>query len=141
MASLNTCHFIGNLTKDVEVKYTTKGTAIADFSLAINRNYTTADGEKREETTFLEFTAWAKLAELIGEYCKKGRPLYVEARAVVDSWDDKETGKKRYKTKFIAEEVQFLVGGDRGEVKAPKGPATPEDDIPMTHGEDTVVPF
>lgn len=128
MASLNSCSFIGNLTKDPEIKYTPKGTAIADFSLAINRNYTTAEGEKREETTFLEFTAWAKLAEVIGEYCKKGRPLYVGARAVVDSWDDKETGKKRYKTKFVAEDVQFLSTGERGEVKAPKGPE--EDDRP-----------
>lgn len=108
MANLNICQFIGNLTRDPEVKYTPKGTAIAAFGMAINRFYTTQDGEKREEVTFLDFEAYARTAELLGEYVHKGDPLYVQARAKLDQWDDKQTGQKRSKIKFVVESMQFL---------------------------------
>ena len=97
MASYNKVMIIGNLTRDPEIKYTPKGTAIADIGLAVNRNYTTDSGEKREEVTFIDVTLWGRVAEIVGEYCKKGRPLFVEGRLQLDSWDDKATGQKRSK--------------------------------------------
>lgn len=114
MASLNKVMIIGNLTRDPEIKYTPKGTAIADIGLAVNRNYTTESGEKREETTFIDVTLWGRVAEIVGEYCKKGRPLFVEGRLQLDSWDDKQTGQKRSKLKVIGENIQLLGGREGG---------------------------
>lgn len=133
MPSINTCHFIGNLTRNPEIKYTPKGTAICELGLAINRNYTTESGEKREEVTFLDFTAFARSAEVLGEYCHKGTLLYICARASLDQWDDKETGKKRSKVKFIVENFQFLGGAPKGEASqgADALPKEDEDPIPF----------
>ncbi len=103
---------IGNLTRDPEVRYTPKGTAVTDLGLAINRNYSTDDGDKREETTFVDITFWGRQAETLGQYMKKGRPLYVEGRLQLDSWDDKSTGQKRSKLKVVGENFQFLGGRD-----------------------------
>lgn len=103
---------IGNLTRDPEVRYTPKGTAVTDLGLAINRNYSTDDGDKREETTFVDITFWGRQAETLGQYMKKGRPLYVEGRLQLDTWDDKNTGQKRSKLKVVGENFQFLGGRD-----------------------------
>ncbi len=110
MPNLNKVILMGNLTRDPEIKYTPKGTAIAAFGLAINRSYTTEGGEKREEVTFVDCEAYARVAEIIGEYCKKGRPLYVEGRLKLDSWDDKQSGQKRSKMKIVVESIQLLGG-------------------------------
>lgn len=121
MASYNKVMIIGNLTRDPEIKYTPKGTAIADIGLAVNRNYTTDSGEKREEVTFIDVTLWGRVAEIVGEYCKKGRPLFVEGRLQLDTWDDKATGQKRSKLKVVGENIQLLgsreggAGGGGGE--------------------------
>jgi single-strand DNA-binding protein len=112
MANLNKVMLIGNLTRDPEVRYTPKGTAVTDLGLAINRNYSTDDGDKREETTFVDITFWGRQAETLGQYMKKGRPLYVEGRLQLDSWDDKTTGQKRSKLKVVGENFQFLGGRD-----------------------------
>ena len=146
MASYNKVMIIGNLTRDPEIKYTPKGTAIADIGLAVNRNYTTESGEKREDVTFIDVTLWGRVAEIVGEYCKKGRPLFVEGRLQLDSWDDKATGQKRSKLKVVGENIQLLGsreggsgGGEHGEGRnegrtenrpaqsrsAPSRPATP----------------
>jgi single-strand DNA-binding protein len=114
MASYNKVMLIGNLTRDPEIKYTPKGTAIADIGLAVNRNYTTDSGEKREEVTFIDVTLWGRVAEIVGEYCKKGRPLFVEGRLQLDSWDDKQTGQKRSKLKVIGENIQLLGSREGG---------------------------
>src|SRR4051812_36454766 len=114
MASLNKVMLIGNLTRDPEIKYTPKGTAIADIGLAVNRNYTTESGEKREETTFVDVTLWGRVAEIVGEYCKKGRPLFVEGRLQLDTWDDKQTGQKRSKLKVVGDNIQLLGGREGG---------------------------
>ncbi len=121
MASLNKVMLIGNLTRDPEVKYTPKGIAIVEIGLAVNRTYTTADGEKREEVTYIDVSFFGKQAEVLGQWMKKGRPLYVEGRLKLDSWDDKESGKKQYKLRVTGEEFQFLGskndgggGGDEG---------------------------
>ncbi len=114
MASLNKVMLIGNLTRDPEIKYTPKGTAIADIGLAVNRNYTTESGEKREEVTFIDVTLWGRVAEIAGEYCKKGRPLFVEGRLQLDTWDDKATGQKRSKLKVVGDNIQLLGGREGG---------------------------
>ena len=114
MASYNKVMLIGNLTRDPEIKYTPKGTAIADIGLAVNRNYTTDSGEKREEVTFIDVTLWGRVAEIVGEYCKKGRPLFVEGRLQLDTWDDKATGQKRSKLKVVGENIQLLGSREGG---------------------------
>ncbi len=114
MASLNKVMLIGNLTRDPEIKYTPKGTAIADIGLAVNRTYTTDGGEKREEVTFIDVTLWGRTAEIVGEYCKKGRPIFIEGRLQLDTWDDKQTGQKRSKLKVVADNIQLLGGREGG---------------------------
>jgi single-strand DNA-binding protein len=113
MASFNKVILLGNLTRDPEVRYTPKGTAVADLGLAVNRTYTADNGEKREEVTFVDVTFWGRTAEVAGEYLKKGRPVFVEGRLQLDSWDDKTSGQKRTKLKVIGENMQML-GSPRG---------------------------
>ncbi len=103
---------IGNLTRDPEVRYTPKGSAVTDIGMAINRNYTLDDGERREETTFVDVTFWGRQAEVIGEYMKKGRPMYVEGRLQLDQWEDKTSGQQRSRLKVIGDNFQFLGGRD-----------------------------
>lgn len=115
MASLNKVMLIGNLTRDPEIKYTPKGMAIAELGLACNRRYTVeATGEKREEVTFIDVTLWGRQAELAKEYLTKGRPVYIEGRLQLDTWDDKATGQKRSKLKVTGETMQFLGGRNEG---------------------------
>lgn len=151
MASLNVVHIIGNLTRDVELKYTPKGTAIADVGLAVNRNYTTESGEKREEVTFIDVTFWGKTAEIVGQYCKKGNPLYVGGRLTLDSWDDKQTGQKRSKLKVIGDNIQLLGGKRDGEPaehrdtppanRTPPPQKRPPVDPDLDGGDDGKIPF
>src|SRR5690242_11286553 len=108
MASFNKVILLGNLTRDPEVRYTPKGSAVCDLGLAVNRNYTLDSGEKREEVTFVDVVLWARLAEIAGEYLKKGRPVFIEGRLQMDSWDDKQTGQKRTKLRVIGETMQLL---------------------------------
>ncbi|NLT71845.1 MAG: single-stranded DNA-binding protein [Verrucomicrobiaceae bacterium] len=114
MPNLNKVQLMGNLTRDPEVRYTPKGTAVTDIGLAINRNFSSDDGERREETTFVDITFWGRLAEVIGEYMKKGRPIYVEGRLQLDTWEDKTTGQQRSRLKVVGENFQFLGGREDG---------------------------
>ena len=111
MANLNKVMLIGNLTRDPELRHTPKGTAVSEISMAINRVWNNDQGQKQEETTFVEVTLWGRQAELAQQYLVKGRPVYVEGRLQLDSWDDKETGKKRSKLRVIGENMQFLSSG------------------------------
>ncbi len=113
MASLNKVMLMGNLTRDPEIRYTPKGQAVTDIGLAINRRYK-VENEMREEVTFVDVTFWGKSAEIIGQYMKKGRPLYVEGRLQLDSWDDKQTGQKKSRLKVIGDEFQFLGSKEGG---------------------------
>ncbi len=113
MASYNKVILLGNLTRDPELRYTPKGSAVARLGLAVNRKYTLETGESREEVTFIDIDAWGKQAELIGQYCKKGSPLFVEGRLKLDQWDDKNTGQKVSKLRVHLENFQF-VGAPRG---------------------------
>ncbi len=115
MASLNKVMLIGNLTRDPELRYTPKGTAVAEIGLAVNRRISGGEsGERREETTFVDVTLWGRTAELAAEYLRKGRPVYIEGRLQLDTWDDKQTGQKRNKLRVVGEEMQFLGGGREG---------------------------
>ncbi len=119
MASFNKVMLLGNCTRDPEVKYTPKGSAVTDLGLAVNRFYTTDNGEKREETTFVDVTMWGRQAEIAGEYLKKGRPVFIEGRLQLDTWDDKQTGQKRSKLRVVCENFQLLGSRDGG--PAPEG--------------------
>lgn len=105
---------MGNLTRDPEIKYTPKGTAVAEIGLAINRVYSTDQGERREETTFVDVELWGRQAEIAGEYLKKGRPVFIEGRLKLDTWDDKATGQKRSKMRVVGEMMQLLGGREGG---------------------------
>src|ERR1035438_2607682 len=122
MASYNKVLLMGNLTRDPEVKYTPKGTALANLGLAVNRRWTTETGEQKEEVTFVDVEVWGRQAETAGQYLSKGRPVFVEGRLKLDSWEDKESGQKRNKLKVVAERVQFL--------RAPSGRAEFKDQAP-----------
>ncbi|MDQ2824520.1 MAG: single-stranded DNA-binding protein [Verrucomicrobiota bacterium] len=108
MASFNKVILLGNLTRDPEIRYTPKGSAVCDLGLAVNRQYTLDSGEKREEVTFVDVVLWARLAEIAGEYLKKGRPVFIEGRLQMDSWEDKQSGQKRTKLRVIGETMQLL---------------------------------
>lgn len=152
MASFNKVILLGNLTRDPEVRYTPKGSAVCDLGLAVNRTYTLDNGEKREEVTFVDVVLWARLAEIAGEYLKKGRPVFIEGRLQLDTWDDKQSGQKRSKLRVIGETMQLLgsrsaagAGGESSEDERPAraaartspppkaaGPTDPdEDEIPF----------
>lgn len=149
MASFNKVILIGNLTRDPELRYTPKGTAIAKIGVAVNRVWTSESGEKKEEVTFIDVDVFGRTAENVGQYMRKGRPIMIEGRLRLDQWDDKQTGQKRSKLGVVAETVQFLgspAGGGEGGGAAPvrrssaasasepplEGDAPPEsDDVPF----------
>ncbi|MBE2285531.1 MAG: single-stranded DNA-binding protein [Prosthecobacter sp.] len=115
MASFNKVMLIGNLTRDPEVRYTPKGSAVCDIGLAVNRVYSSESGEKVEEVTFVDVVLWSKLAELAGKYLHKGRPVFIEGRLQMDSWEDKQTGQKRTRLRVVGEQMQFLGSPQGGE--------------------------
>jgi len=126
MASFNKVILMGNLTRDPELRYTPKGTAIAKIGLAVNRVWTNEAGEKKEEVTFVDVDVFGRTAENVGQYMRKGRPIMIEGRLKLDQWDDKATGAKRSKLGVIAETVQFLGSAPgAGEGGAPSAPAAP----------------
>jgi len=108
MASFNKVILVGNLTRDPELRYTPKGTAIAKLGLAVNRVWTSESGEKKEEVTFVDVDVFGRTAENVGQYMRKGRPILIEGRLRLDQWDDKQTGQKKSKLGVVAETVQFL---------------------------------
>ncbi|REJ74970.1 MAG: single-stranded DNA-binding protein [Planctomycetota bacterium] len=109
MASFNRVILVGNLTRDPEVKYTTGGTAVTDIGLAVNRTwFDKQQNQKREETTFVDVTLWGRQAEVAGEYLAKGRPVLIEGRLQLDTWEDKNSGQKRSKLRVVGETMQFL---------------------------------
>jgi single-strand DNA-binding protein len=113
MASVNKVILIGNVTRDPEIKYTPKGTALVELGLAMNRVYTPEGGERREETTFVDVTIWGRTAEIANEYAKKGKQIYIEGRLQLDTWEDKTSGQKRSKLRVVADNLTLLGGGGR----------------------------
>ena len=119
MASFNKVMLMGNLTRDVELRYTPNGNqAVANFGIACNRKFKTQSGEEREEVTFVDCEAWGRTGEVMKEYLSKGRPVFIEGRLKLDQWEDKE-GKKQSKLRVVVENFQFIDskggGGSGGE--------------------------
>jgi single-strand DNA-binding protein len=151
MANLNRVLLIGNLTRDPELRYTPKGTAVTDFGLAVSRIYSGEDGEKKEETTFVDVTLWARQAEIAGQYLKKGRPVFIEGRLQLDTWDDKQTGQKRSRLRVVGENLQLLGSRPEGEASssvppprrpsAAAPPSRPEPRDPDLDVEPDDIPF
>jgi single-strand DNA-binding protein len=112
MPSFNRVTLIGNLTRDPETRDLPSGTTLCEFGLAMSRHYKTQGGEDREETAFVDCTAFGKQAEVLQQYCQKGRPLFVEGRLKYDTWDDKSGGGKRSKLSVVVENFQFLGSRD-----------------------------
>jgi len=155
MANLNKVMLIGNLTRDPELRVTPKGTAICQFSLAVNRKFRDESGADREEVTYVDIEAWGKSGENIAKYCTKGRPLFVEGRLRLDQWEDKNTKEKRSRMKVVCDNFQFLGsgrgdgagaggGGEGGEARsfAPRTGSAPKPAAPAAQENlDEDVPF
>lgn len=148
MASFNKVILLGNLTRDPEVRYTPKGTAVTELGMAVNRVYTAENGEKREEATFVDVTLWGRTAEIAAEYLKKGRPVLIEGRLQLDTWDDKQSGQKRSKLKVVGEGLQLIgsrPGGGGGEEEGASAPrstqSTPPPKAAPAGPDDDEIPF
>lgn len=128
MASVNKCIFIGNVTRDIEMKYAPSGDAIANFSIACNETWKDKNGQKQEKVEFVNIVAYRKLAEIIGEYVKKGSAIYIEGRLQTRKWQDKD-GKDRYTTEIIADQMQML-GGKPANADASTGTPQRQDQKP-----------
>ena len=127
MAGLNKVMLIGNLGTDPEMRYTANGSAVTTFRMACSRNFSGADGERREETEWFSVVTWNKLAETCSQFLQKGRRAYVEGRLQTRSWDGPD-GNKRYRTEVIANTVLFLDRAQGGAVMDdPGGEAAPDE--------------
>lgn len=114
MANLNKVLLLGNLTRDPEVRYTPKGTAVGDLGIAVNRRVSDGNGNWSDEVTFVDVTVWGTNAENAQKYLTKGRGVFIEGRLQMDTWEDKQSGQKRSKLKVVAEVLQFLPDGKGG---------------------------
>tara|TARA_Y100001934_G_C12147011_1_gene675417 strand:+ start:128 stop:574 length:447 start_codon:yes stop_codon:yes gene_type:complete len=148
MASFNKVILMGNLTRDPELRYTPSGTAIAKLGLAVNRVWRDAEGQQKEEVTFVDVDAFGKQAETLGQYMQKGRPILVEGRLKLDQWEDKNTGQNRSRLGVVLERFSFVggVGGQAGgggaapQQSAPP-PSEPAAGPPVDAPGDDDVPF
>jgi len=129
MANFNKVILVGNLTRDPELRYTPKGTAVARITLAVNRTWKSESGESKEEVSFVDVDVWGRQAEVISQYMKKGRPLLVEGRLKQDTWEDKNTKQKQSKLKVVLESFSFIDSnrGDSGggSAEAPRSRPAP----------------
>jgi single-strand DNA-binding protein len=144
MASVNKAILVGRLGKDPEIRSTPSGTSVAKFSIATDDRYTDKNGEKQERTEWHNITAWGKLAEICGQYLRKGKLVYIEGSIRTDSWDDKETGQKKYRTEIVANQMQMLdrKGDENGGGGAYAGAARKGSSNTATQvEEDDEVPF
>ena len=120
-ASFNRVILVGNITRDPQVKYTTGGTAMAEIGLAVNRRYKDANGQQKDETTFVDVQLWGRTAEIAGEFLRKGSSVLIEGRLQLDTWDDRESGAKRSKLRVVGEQMTMLgnKSGERTERQEP----------------------
>lgn len=123
-ASLNKVMLIGNLTRDPELRYLPSGQAVATFTVAVNRAYTSQSGEKKEEASFIRIVAWARHAEICNEYLKKGSQVFVEGRLQTRNWEAQD-GSKRSTTEVVAQNVQFLSRTARAGAQQPAAEEEP----------------
>ena len=106
--SLNKVMLMGNLTRDVEIKHISGDNAVGNFGIAVNRKFKTREGENREEVTFIDCEAWGRTAEIMAQYLAKGRPVFIEGRLKLDTWQDKSDGSNRSKLKVVVDTFQFV---------------------------------
>lgn len=111
MANLNRVLLMGRLTRDPELRYTPSGASVAEFGLAVNRTYKDSNGERKEQVTFVDITAWGRTGEVMNEYLSKGRQVFIEGRLDFSQWETPQ-GEKRSKLKVVVENFQFLGGRD-----------------------------
>ena len=133
--NLNQCTFAGNLTADPELRYTPKGMAIASGQLAVNRKWTTPDGEKKEEASFIPYTAFDKTAENMAKHTAKGLNVCLVGRMRTETWQDKATGQNRSKLSLVVEQAHFIQWKDNGEGQAGRPAASPARQRPLTGPE------
>ena len=114
MASYNKVLLMGNLTRDPQLKFLPSQTPVVEFGIACNRKFKTAQGEEREEVTFVDVSAFGRTAEVINQYFTKGKPIFIEGRLRYDSWEDKQGGGKRSRLTVIVDNFQFIGGRDGG---------------------------
>jgi single-strand DNA-binding protein len=139
MANYNKVMLMGNLTRDPQLSYTPNQTAVVDFGLAVNRKWKGQDGSQRDETCFVDCTAFGRQAETINKYLSKGRPVFVEGRLTFDSWTGQD-GTKRSKHKVTVETFQFLPSGGGGSDRGQQSPDGGGSQAPPQGGEDDI-PF
>lgn len=140
---LNKVFLYGNLTRDPELKALPSGSQVANFGIATNRTYKDKNGSRQEATEFHNVVAFGRTAEVIAQYMKKGRPIFVEGRIQTRSWDDKESGKKNYRTEIIVDNFQFGADG-KGGAGAPhvvgEESSSPKDDETIKYPDEEINP-
>ena len=127
--SVNKVILVGNVGKDPEVKFTQSGMPVASLTLATNERYKDKSGERQDRTEWHSIKAWQKTAEIIGEYVKKGSKIYVEGKLQTSSWDDKQSGEKKYRTEVVVDNLVLL--SDRQDKQREEAAAPDESDIPF----------
>ena len=144
MPNFNKVYLMGNLTRDPEMRTTPTGTSVCQFGMAVNRIYNNSNGERQEETTFVDIEAWGRQAETISKYVNKGNPLFVEGRLKLDTWENNE-GEKRSRLKVVLEVFEFISqrGEGGGFSNGSVADARPSSSTPTQKGEDIEedVPF
>lgn len=118
--NLNKVFILGNLTRDPELRQTPTGQSVATFDVATNRIWTSPSGEKNQKTEYHRIVAWGKLGEICGQYLSRGRLVFVEGRVETRSWQDKQSGEKKYRTEIVAESMQMGPRGGSGEFSSAK---------------------
>ncbi len=154
MAALNKVILLGHLTRDPELRRTPQGTSVCVLGLAVNRRLTTASGESREETCFVDIDVWGRQAESCAQYLRKGSAALVDGSLRLDQWDDRETGKRRSRLKVMADRVQFIgpptasdegvaaAASPRAAVRPARSPAAGRDEPPVAEpAADTMPAF
>jgi single-strand DNA-binding protein len=147
MASLNKVFLMGNLTRDPQLRFIDNGTPVAEFGLAVNRNWKDQSGASKEEVCFVDITVWGRRAEVVNEYLRKGRPVFVEGRLKFDTWEAKDGGGRRSKLRVVADNFQFIGGRRDGESAPSDGepataaPSAPADPAKAMGVDDDQIPF
>lgn len=139
---INKVILVGNLGRDPEVRSTASGQPVTNFTLATNRVYNDRDGNRQKQTEWHNIVCWGRQAEIAGQYLTKGKQIYVEGRLQTRSWDDRQTGEKKYRTEIVCENFQML--GSRGEYDGSGGPGGGSEGPPRDIGgppADDDIPF
>lgn len=140
--NLNKVQLAGNLTRNPELGYTPKGTAVTRFGMAVNRKWKTESGEQKEDVTFIDVDAFGKTAEMVAQYFKKGKPIYLDGRLKLEQWDDKTTGQKRSKLGVVLESFQFIGKNEDGQRSTPARATQPAGTNALPADDDSnSVPF